>query len=105
MRYTAVTCHPEDFKKERYTLSQVLYEQPRVTELFIVITLYNEDEVLFARTMHGVMKNIAYLCSRKHSKVWGKEGWRKVVVCVVADGRTKYAPYYIFLTLGSTLVL
>jgi len=57
--------------------------------MFIVITLYNEDEVSFARTMHGVMKNIAYLCSRARSKVWGKEGWRKVVVCIVADGRTK----------------
>ena len=90
MRYSAATCDPADFKKERFTLRQVLYEQPRQTEMFIVITLYNEDEVLFARTMHGVMKNIAHLCSRARSKVWGKEGWRKVVVCVVADGRTKY---------------
>jgi len=89
MRYTAATCDPADFKKERFTLRQVLYEQPRQTELFIVITLYNEDEVLFARTMHGVQKNIAHLCSRTRSKVWGKEGWRKIVVCVVADGRTK----------------
>ena len=92
MRYTAATCDPSDFKKERFALRQVLYEQPRATEMFIVITLYNEDEVLFARTMHGVMKNIAHLCSRQRSKVWGKEGWRKVVVCVVADGRTKYDP-------------
>ena len=92
MRYTAATCDPSDFKKERFTLRQVLYEQPRATEMFIVITLYNEDEVLFARTMHGVMKNIAHLCSGQRSKVWDKEGWRKVVVCVVADGRTKCDP-------------
>lgn len=58
--------------------------------MFIVITLYNEGEVLFARTMHGVMTNIAHLCSRERSKVWGKEAWKKVVVCVVADGRTKH---------------
>ena len=89
MRYSAATCDPADFKKENFTLRQVLYEQPRATEMFVVITLYNEDEVLFARTMHGVMKNISHLCSRNRSKVWGKEGWRKVVVCVVADGRTK----------------
>ena len=90
MRYTAATCDPAEFMKERFTLRQALYEQPRHTEIFIVITLYNENEVLFARTMHGVQKNIAHLCSRTRSKVWGKEGWRKVVVCIVADGRTKY---------------
>src|SRR5208282_3129788 len=88
----------------RFTLRQVLYDQPRPTEMFIVITLYNEDEGSFARTMHGVMKNIAHLCSRTRSKVWGKEGWRKVVVCVVADGRTKYDLAVSLLTLGSTLV-
>ena len=92
MRYTAATCDPSEFKSERFTLRQVLYEQPRTTELFIVITMYNENEVLFARTLHGVMKNIKHLCSRDRSKVWGKEGWRKVVVCVVADGRSKIHP-------------
>lgn len=90
VRYTAVTCDPADFKKEQYMLRQVIFERPRATELFIVITLYNEDEVLFARTMHGVMENIAHLCSRKRSKVWGKDGWKNVVVCIVADGRAGY---------------
>lgn len=89
-RYTAATCDPTEFQRERFTLRQILYAEPRETEMFIVITLYNEDEILFARTLHGVMINIARLCSRERSKVWGKEGWRKVVVCVVADGRTKY---------------
>lgn len=37
--------------------------------------------------MHGVMKNIAHLCSLKNSSMWGPEGWKKVVVCIVADGR------------------
>lgn len=36
-------------------MRQILYETPRRTELFIVMTMYNEDEVLFCRTMHGVM--------------------------------------------------
>lgn len=35
------------------------------------------------------MKNIAHLCKRDRSKTWGKDGWKKVVVCVVADGRSK----------------
>ncbi len=54
-----------------------------------MMTMYNEDEELFTRTMHGVMKNIAHLCKRDRSKTWGKEGWKKVVVCIVSDGRLK----------------
>ncbi|CEH18035.1 glycosyltransferase family 2 protein [Ceraceosorus bombacis] len=89
MRYTAATCDPDDFKDERYTLRQVLFDPPRRTELFICLTMYNEDDVLFTRTMHGVMSNIAHLCTRDRSKTWGKEGWKKVVVCIVSDGRLK----------------
>ncbi|CCF54212.1 hypothetical protein NDA11_001232 [Ustilago hordei] len=89
MRYTAATCDPDNFKDERYTLRQVLFDPPRRTELFIVLTMYNEDEQLFTRTMHGVMTNIAHLCTRERSKTWGKEGWKKVVVCIVSDGRLK----------------
>ncbi|KAG9051636.1 Chitin synthase, class 1 [Tulasnella sp. UAMH 9824] len=89
LRYTAATCDPNDFKDEKYTLRQVLYDPPRRTELFIVMTMYNEDEELFARTMHGVIKNVAHLCTRDRSKTWGKDGWKKVVVCIVSDGRQK----------------
>lgn len=89
MRYSAATCDPNNFMEEGYTLRQVLYDPPRRTELFIVLTMYNEDEELFCRTMHGVMKNIAHLCTRERSKTWGKEGWKKVVVCIVSDGRMK----------------
>lgn len=42
--------------------------------------------------MHGVMKNIAHLCSRARSKVWNTDGWKKVVVCIVSDGRKKCDP-------------
>ncbi|KAI8378736.1 chitin synthase 1 [Choanephora cucurbitarum] len=90
MRYTAATCDPADFQKENYRLRQNLMH--RETELFIVLTMYNEDEVLFCRTMNGVMKNISHLCSRDRSKTWGANGWKKVVVCVVSDGRTKIHP-------------
>ncbi|RKP14839.1 chitin synthase-domain-containing protein [Piptocephalis cylindrospora] len=65
MRYTAATCDPDDFISQRYTLRQVLYG--RETEVFIVMTMYNEDDLLFCR-------------------------WKKVVVSVVADGRTKIHP-------------
>jgi chitin synthase len=89
MRYSAATCDPNDFKDSGFTLRQVHYDPPRRTELFIVMTMYNEDDELFTRTMHGVMKNVAHLCKRDRSKTWGKEGWKKVVICIVSDGRQK----------------
>lgn len=41
LRYTACTCDPNNFKSEKYTLRQRLYDPPRQTELFIVLTMYN----------------------------------------------------------------
>jgi chitin synthase len=89
MRYSAATGDPNDFKNNGFTLRQVHYDPPRRTELFIVMAMYNEDDSLFTRTMHGVMKNMAYLCKRDRNKIWGKDGWKKVVVCIVSDGRQK----------------
>ncbi len=51
MRYTAATCDPDEFMASRYSLRQYLYK--RETELFIVMTMYNEDEVLFVKTMNA----------------------------------------------------
>lgn len=92
MRYSAATCDPAEFYEQRFTLRQRLFAKPRHTELFIVVTMYNEDDFLFARTMIGVFKNIEHMCSRTSSKTWGKEAWKKIVVCVVSDGRAKINP-------------
>ena len=46
---------------------------------------YNEDDNLFCKSLTAIMKNIAHLCSRKRSSMWGDEGWKKVVVCIVSD--------------------
>lgn len=35
------------------------------------------------------MRNISHLCTRKNSRTWGPDSWKKVVVCIVADGRRK----------------
>ncbi len=51
LRYTAATCDPDDFMRSKYSLRPYLYN--RQTELFIVMTMYNEDEVLFCRTMNA----------------------------------------------------
>lgn len=92
MRYTAVTCDPDDFVDRGYKLRQNIGRTMRETELFICVTMYNEDEIGFTRTMHAVMKNIAHFCSRSKSRTWGAEGWQKIVVCVVSDGREKINP-------------
>ncbi len=91
MRYTAATCDPNDFKKEHFTLRQAFYEPPRRTELFIVITVYNEGGDLFNRTIDGVLTNIAHLCTGR-SPLWDQEGWKEVVVCIVSDGRREINP-------------
>ncbi|KAK6200292.1 chitin synthase [Scheffersomyces amazonensis] len=87
MTYTACTSEPDDFVADGFTLRAAKYG--RETELVVCITMYNEDEFAFARTMHGVMKNVAHLCSRTKSKVWGKDSWKKIQVIIVADGRNK----------------
>ncbi|CEQ40468.1 SPOSA6832_02098 [Sporobolomyces salmonicolor] len=109
LRYTAVTDEPDDFTRKRYRLRQSLYG--RQTELFICCTIpfsshrgltpiwgfffferYNEDDALFVRTFTSVIKNIQHLQSRTKSKTWGNNAWKKVVVCVVSDGRSKIHP-------------
>lgn len=92
MRYSAATCDPSEFVPNQFTLRQKCYQQPRQTELFIVVTMYNEDDILLGRTLQGVFKNIKHLTTRSRSKVWGKDAWKKVVVCVVSDGREKINP-------------
>jgi chitin synthase len=92
MRYTAVTCDPDDFVSKGYKLRQNISSTARETELFICITMYNENEIDFTRTMHAVMKNISHFCSRSKSRTWGEHGWQKIVVCIVSDGRSKIHP-------------
>lgn len=92
MRYSAVTSDADAFLEERYTVRQVLFDPPRRTELMVCLTMYNEDDVLFARTLHGVLSNIAFLCSRNRSRTWGADAWKRVVVVIVADGRMKCNP-------------
>lgn len=92
MRYTAVTCDPDEFTAKGYKLRQNMGSTMRETELLVCVTMYNEDEIHFTRTMHGVMRNIAHFCSRKKSRTWGKDGWQKIVVCVIQDGRQVVHP-------------
>jgi chitin synthase len=87
MRYTAATCDPNEFTlKNGYNLRPAMYN--RHTELLIAITYYNEDKVLTARTLHGVMQNVRDIVNLKKSEFWNKGGpaWQKIVVALVFDG-------------------
>ncbi|KAJ1311786.1 hypothetical protein OPQ81_010252 [Rhizoctonia solani] len=91
MRYTAATCDPDDFTHENgWSLRTSNYG--RQTELLIAVTSYNEDKVLYARTLHGVMLNIRDICKTKQSKYWrkhaeeGTPAWQKITVALIVDG-------------------
>ncbi|KAL2872496.1 chitin synthase-domain-containing protein [Aspergillus lucknowensis] len=87
LRYTAATCDPDDFTlRNGYNLRASMYH--RYTELLIAITYYNEDKILTARTLHGVMQNIRDIVNLKKTQFWNKGGpaWQKIVVCLIFDG-------------------
>lgn len=56
------------------------------------MTMYNETSDLLLRTLNSVIKNIAHLTTRTRSKTWGGDSWKKIVVCIVADGRKVVDP-------------
>ncbi|KAG8729023.1 Chitin synthase, class 2, partial [Ceratobasidium sp. 428] len=91
MRYTAATCDPDEFTTQNgWSLRVPTYG--RQTELLIAVTSYNEDKVLYARTLHGVMMNIRDICKTKQSKYWkkhaeeGTPAWQKITVALIVDG-------------------
>ncbi|KAA8574426.1 hypothetical protein EYC84_005895 [Monilinia fructicola] len=53
----------------------------------LLVTYYNEDKQLTARTLHGVMQNIRDIVNLKKSDFWnvGGPAWQKIVVCLVFD--------------------
>lgn len=92
MRYSAATCDPKEFLDERFTLRQNLYQTARRVELFIVVTMYNEEDDLLARTLMGIFQNVNYMENMKKGTTWGKDSWKKIVVCIVSDGIKKINP-------------
>ncbi|KAJ3323495.1 Chitin synthase, class 1 [Boothiomyces sp. JEL0866] len=96
--YTGVTCEPEEFP-EKYHLRARRYN--REVKVALVVTMYNEDDDLFTKSMMAVAKNISYLCSKECPFSWGKDGWKNFVVVIVSDGRQKINPRV--LTVLSTL--
>lgn len=87
MRYTACTSDPDTFVEEGYNLRMA--EMNRECQIAICITMYNEDKYALARTMHSIQRNVAHLCKRNKSSVWGPNGWKNVQIVLISDGRSK----------------
>ncbi|KAJ3325035.1 Chitin synthase, class 2, partial [Blyttiomyces sp. JEL0837] len=80
---------PDHFVSRGYNLRAANYQ--RQTEIFVVVTMYNEDAELFNRTIFALAQNIRYLCKLR-AWGWDENAWKKVVVCIVSDGRSKVHP-------------
>jgi chitin synthase len=54
----------------------------------IAVTYYNEDKVLFSRTLHSIMQNARDIAHLTKSEFWLKGGpnWQKITVCILMDG-------------------
>ncbi|KAF0479088.1 glycosyltransferase family 2 protein [Gigaspora margarita] len=83
--HMSYTCKPDAFKQENFTLRQTKYELTRMTELLILLTIDDEDEILLSSTLYRIMENTAYLCSLRESPEWGQDGWKKIIICIISD--------------------
>ncbi|WFD00403.1 chitin synthase [Malassezia yamatoensis] len=92
VRYSAVTCDPDQFTRDNGWGLRTCTDYGRDTELLITLTYYNEDRKLLARTLYGVMQNIRDICRSRSSKYWrqtaedGRPAWQRIVVVLVYDG-------------------
>ncbi|WBW72103.1 chitin synthase-like protein Chs2 [Schizosaccharomyces osmophilus] len=85
VRYTAVTCNPEDMLANELKVRTNLFD--RDIQAAICMTVGQEDLASFALTLSSVMENVKHLTKRNKSRVWGNESWKKVLTCIVLDGR------------------
>ncbi|KAG0200523.1 Chitin synthase, class 2 [Mortierella sp. GBA30] len=97
MRYMAVTCDADLVPEKNYKLRT--HSLKRSVELAICLTVNEESPQAFCLTLHSLIKNIKHMCSpisksRSHKNpVWAEEdSWKKVVICIVADGRRNLNP-------------
>ncbi|KAJ3515158.1 hypothetical protein NLJ89_g1936 [Agrocybe chaxingu] len=91
LRYTAATCDPDEFTSGNgYTLRARMMN--RTTEILIAITAFNENALMYARTLSGVFANIQDICTSPPSKYWqhcaemGAPSWQRITVTLVVDG-------------------
>lgn len=75
----------EDFRLNRYPLRFFPKEINEKIRIFCVVTMYNEGREELSRTLTGIANNLRAL----EKKSGYPNFWEEVIVCIVADGRTK----------------
>jgi chitin synthase len=86
LRYTAcMSKKPINFTPDGYRLR--CFEKNYRIKMFLVVTMYNEEDTEMERTMRGVNENLQHLVQSE-----GKEMWQRYLCCIVSDGRTKANP-------------
>jgi len=87
IRYTACSTKvPHHFWRDGYQLR--VAQQLRSIEILIAVTSYNEEPSEFERTLFGINKNMENWVR----KTGDEEIWKKIMLIIVADGRSKVNP-------------
>ena len=89
VKYTPVVDPPDEFGSGRSGYEMMQNILNRHTEIFIVITIYNESELFLTKSLHNAIRNICYLCEPNTPRSWGPNGWMNAVICIIADGLDK----------------
>ncbi|KAF9970998.1 Chitin synthase, class 2 [Actinomortierella ambigua] len=97
LRYMAVTCDADLVVSKQYKLRTARPDRP--IELAICLTVCKESPQEFCLTLHSLIKNIRGMClpaskTRAHKNpIWAEpDSWKKIVICIVADGRRVLHP-------------
>ncbi|KAF9167103.1 Chitin synthase, class 2 [Actinomortierella ambigua] len=107
LRYMAVTCDADLVVDRRYKLRTAHRDRP--IELAVCLTVCKETPQEFCLTLHSLIKNIRGMClpeskTRAHKNpVWAEsDSWKKIVICIVADGRRVLHPmiFRVLATMG-----
>jgi chitin synthase len=86
-KYSAITASPMLARQENFTLRQMLYPKPRQTEIILVLHIStHQDNESMGQTLGTLFSCIGYMCSRRCGE-FGKNGWKKLLICIVVDGR------------------
>eukprot|EP00475_Leptophrys_vorax_P012055 TRINITY_DN1849_c0_g1_i16.p1 TRINITY_DN1849_c0_g1~~TRINITY_DN1849_c0_g1_i16.p1 ORF type:complete len:677 (-),score=134.14 TRINITY_DN1849_c0_g1_i16:57-2087(-) len=83
--YPVVSPSPVRFFEDKEYVDFKFRNPDRQLGTFVAVTIYNEDADFLERTLLGIARNIDYLCSRYEEEAV----WKDVVVCILADGKSK----------------
>lgn len=92
VRYSALTCHPADFRDSKFILRPSMFAKPRPIELFLAISVSENDfdspakKAEFARTLKSAIQTV-------YNENWDHVSktviWRNIVIGIITDGTVR----------------